>query len=77
MNPEKPRRQPGSRKSNGPITVCYQHQILLPHLNLSLSVLTDPNKRAIYDLFGEEGLKTKWDVGLKYKTAEEVCNFLE
>ncbi|KAF8599322.1 DnaJ-domain-containing protein [Ceratobasidium sp. AG-I] len=37
-------------------------------------ILTDPHKRAIYDLFGEEGLKTKWDVGSKYKTAEELRN---
>ncbi|KAG8733748.1 hypothetical protein FRC11_003095 [Ceratobasidium sp. 423] len=37
-------------------------------------ILTDPNKRAIYDLFGEDGLKTKWDVGPKYKTEEELRN---
>ncbi|KAJ1302061.1 hypothetical protein OPQ81_000895 [Rhizoctonia solani] len=37
-------------------------------------ILTDPGKRAIYDLFGEEGLKTKWDVGTKYKTEEELRN---
>ncbi|CAE6406046.1 unnamed protein product [Rhizoctonia solani] len=37
-------------------------------------ILTDPGKRAIYDLFGEEGLKTKWDVGSKYKTEEELRN---
>ncbi|KAH7345640.1 hypothetical protein B0J17DRAFT_45666 [Rhizoctonia solani] len=37
-------------------------------------ILTDPSKRAIYDLFGEEGLKTKWDVGSKYKTEEELRN---
>ncbi|QRV81989.1 DnaJ family C protein [Ceratobasidium sp. AG-Ba] len=35
-------------------------------------ILTDPNKRAIYDMFGEEGLKTKWDIGPKYKTPEEL-----
>ncbi|CAE6456614.1 unnamed protein product [Rhizoctonia solani] len=37
-------------------------------------ILTDPSKRAIYDLFGEDGLKTKWDVGSKYKTEEELRN---
>ncbi|CAE6466142.1 unnamed protein product [Rhizoctonia solani] len=37
-------------------------------------ILTDPGKRAIYDLFGEDGLKTKWDVGSKYKTEEELRN---
>ncbi|KAG9127808.1 hypothetical protein FRC07_009000 [Ceratobasidium sp. 392] len=35
-------------------------------------ILSDPNRRAIYDMFGEEGLKTKWDVGQKYKTPEEL-----
>ena len=39
---------------------------------LYLSVLTDPNKRIIYDMFGEEGLSTSWEVGPRLKTPQEV-----
>ncbi|CAE7056210.1 unnamed protein product [Rhizoctonia solani] len=39
-------------------------------------ILTDPGKRAIYDLFGEDGLKTKWDVGSKHKTQEEASIYI-
>lgn len=35
-------------------------------------VLTDSTKRTIYDLFGEEGLKTTWEIGPKIKTKEEM-----
>ncbi|WWD18942.1 hypothetical protein CI109_103398 [Kwoniella shandongensis] len=35
-------------------------------------ILTDPTKRTIYDLFGEEGLKTSWEIGPRVKTAEEM-----
>lgn len=35
-------------------------------------VLTDPAKRTIYDLFGEEGLRTSWEVGPRIKTQEEM-----
>jgi DnaJ-class molecular chaperone len=37
-------------------------------------VLTDPQKRAVYDMFGEEGLRTSWEVGPRLKTPEEVCS---
>ncbi|GBC07248.1 hypothetical protein RclHR1_07330006 [Rhizophagus clarus] len=35
-------------------------------------VLTDPNKRIIYDMFGEEGLSTSWEVGPRLKTPQEL-----
>ncbi|KAK8854909.1 hypothetical protein IAR55_003648 [Kwoniella newhampshirensis] len=35
-------------------------------------ILTDPTKRTIYDLFGEEGLKTSWEIGPRVKTPEEM-----
>ncbi|EEB09063.1 DNAJC11 family DNAJ domain-containing protein [Schizosaccharomyces japonicus yFS275] len=33
--------------------------------------LSDPKKRTIYDHFGEEGLKVKWDVGVRCKSPKE------
>ncbi|KAG0266192.1 hypothetical protein DFQ27_009959 [Actinomortierella ambigua] len=41
-------------------------------INKAFEVLSDPQTRAIYDTFGEEGLKTKWEVGQKLKTPEEL-----
>ena len=35
-------------------------------------VLTDDHKRTVYDLFGEEGLKTSWEVGPRVKSPEEM-----
>ncbi|ODN92819.1 hypothetical protein L198_05615 [Cryptococcus wingfieldii CBS 7118] len=35
-------------------------------------VLIDPMKRTVYDMFGEEGLKTSWEVGPRVKTTEEM-----
>ncbi|KAK9893625.1 hypothetical protein P389DRAFT_163971 [Cystobasidium minutum MCA 4210] len=35
-------------------------------------VLSNPQKRAVYDLLGEEGLKTEWEVGQKLKSPEEL-----
>jgi len=35
-------------------------------------ILTDPTKRTIYDLFGEEGLRTSWEIGPRIKTPEEM-----
>ena len=35
-------------------------------------VLTDPTKRTVYDLFGEEGLKTSWEIGPRVRTTEEM-----
>ncbi|WVN90172.1 uncharacterized protein L203_105408 [Cryptococcus depauperatus CBS 7841] len=35
-------------------------------------ILIDPTKRSIYDMFGEEGLKTSWEVGPRVKTPEEM-----
>ncbi|RUP47336.1 hypothetical protein BC936DRAFT_145844 [Jimgerdemannia flammicorona] len=36
------------------------------------TVLTDRGKRTIYDMYGEEGLQTSWEVGPRLKTPEEV-----
>lgn len=35
-------------------------------------ILTDDTKRTIYDLFGEEGLKTTWEIGPRNRTKEEM-----
>ncbi|EIW67351.1 hypothetical protein M231_02507 [Tremella mesenterica] len=35
-------------------------------------VLSDPARRTIYDLFGEEGLRTSWEVGPRNQTPKEM-----
>lgn len=35
-------------------------------------ILTDPSRRMIYDSFGEEGLRTTWDLGPKNLSQEEM-----
>ncbi|KAI8344753.1 hypothetical protein BC941DRAFT_409532 [Chlamydoabsidia padenii] len=35
-------------------------------------VISDPQKRVIYDTYGEEGLKATWEVGPKFKTPAEL-----
>ncbi|CAG8442147.1 2692_t:CDS:10 [Ambispora gerdemannii] len=40
--------------------------------SLRRQVLTDPTKRMIYDMFGEEGLRTQWEVGARLKTPQEL-----
>lgn len=40
-------------------------------------ILTDETKRTIYDLFGEEGLRTTWDVGPRNRTSEEMRRFYQ
>ena len=35
-------------------------------------ILTDSTKRTIYDLFGEEGLKTSWELGPRNRSKEEL-----
>ena len=42
-------------------------------LQRGYEILSDPAKRAIYDEFGESGLKTQWEVSTKGKTPAEVC----
>ncbi|KAF9586556.1 hypothetical protein BGW38_002313 [Lunasporangiospora selenospora] len=41
-------------------------------INRAFEVLSTPHLRAAYDEYGEEGLNTKWDVGFKVKTAQEL-----
>lgn len=36
------------------------------------TVLSDPRKRSVYDILGEEGLKSNWEVGQRLKTPLEV-----
>jgi len=38
-------------------------------------ILIDSNKRMIYDLFGEEGLKTSWEIGPKNKSKDELRSY--
>ncbi|CAI2170568.1 11680_t:CDS:10 [Funneliformis geosporum] len=44
----------------------------IPYIIFTCSVLTDPNKRIVYDMFGEEGLSTSWEVGPRLKTPQEL-----
>lgn len=41
-------------------------------ISRAFEVLSDERKRMIYDMLGEEGLGTSWELGSKYKTGEEV-----
>ncbi|KAJ1679256.1 hypothetical protein EV182_002420, partial [Spiromyces aspiralis] len=40
-------------------------------------VLIDPKQRVIYDNFGESGLRTRWDVGQRFKTVAELRDEFE
>lgn len=35
-------------------------------------VLTDPQRRAVYDMFGEEGLRTNWELGPRNMSSGEI-----
>jgi DnaJ family protein C protein 11 len=39
-------------------------------------VLSDPKQRAEYDRNGDNGVASKWDIGHKVKTPQEVGTFL-
>ncbi|OCF76079.1 hypothetical protein I204_03377 [Kwoniella mangroviensis CBS 8886] len=57
-----------------------QHDRLIAHerfteIQRAYEILTDDNKRMIYDLFGEEGLKTSWELGPKNKSKEELRSY--
>jgi len=43
-------------------------------INHAFEVLSDPQKRVIYDELGEEGLKSELKVGPRGKTAQEVSS---
>lgn len=45
-------------------------------VNRAFEILSDSKRRMIYDSLGEEGLKTSWEIGSKYKTSEEVSYFI-
>lgn len=50
----------------------WLHASVQPPSSDTLCTHSDPQKRAVYDLLGEEGLKTEWQVGQKLKSPEEV-----
>ena len=58
------------RQRDGPSRLAAHGRFT--EIQRAYEVLTDPTKRTIYDLFGEEGLKTSWEVGPKIKTTEEM-----
>ncbi|KAM0791022.1 hypothetical protein ACM66B_004320 [Microbotryomycetes sp. NB124-2] len=41
-------------------------------LNEAFDVLSDPQKRAVYDELGEQGLKMQWDLGPRNRTPAEI-----
>ncbi|KAF9434353.1 hypothetical protein BGZ76_008146 [Entomortierella beljakovae] len=41
-------------------------------INKAFEVLSNPQLRAAYDEYGEEGLNTKWELGHKVKTSDEM-----
>lgn len=59
-----PARSIGKQGSNLTLTLIAVHLLI---------VLSDPQLRTAYDEYGEEGLNTKWEVGHRVKTAQEVC----
>ncbi|WVR07398.1 hypothetical protein IAU60_004439 [Kwoniella sp. DSM 27419] len=56
------------------------HDRLIAHarfteIQRAYEVLLDSSKRTIYDLFGEEGLRTSWEVGPRNKSPEEMRRY--
>ncbi|WVQ99858.1 hypothetical protein IAU59_007001 [Kwoniella sp. CBS 9459] len=56
------------------------HDRLIAHqqfteIQRAYEILLDPTKRTIYDLFGEEGLKTSWELGPRNRSPEEMKRF--
>ena len=41
-------------------------------VHLSFSVLNDPSKSAIYDVYGEKGLEAEWEVVPRTRTAQDI-----
>ncbi|KAG0319904.1 hypothetical protein BGZ99_004844 [Dissophora globulifera] len=41
-------------------------------INKAFEVLSNPQLRAAYDEYGEEGINTKWEIGHKVKTPQEL-----
>ena len=39
----------------------------------AFDILSNPGSRHIYDMYGEKGLESSWEIGSKFKSKEEVC----
>ncbi|WVW85813.1 hypothetical protein I302_107851 [Kwoniella bestiolae CBS 10118] len=57
-----------------------EHDRLIAHerfteIQRAYEVLIDDRKRTIYDLFGEEGLRTSWEVGPANKTKDQLRSY--
>ncbi len=61
-HPDRQRDEPSRRSAHGRFT----------EIQRVYEILTDPTKRTIYDLLGEEGLKTSWEVGPRNQSPEEL-----
>ena len=61
-HPDRQRDGPSRRAAHGRFT----------EIQRAYEVLTDGARRTIYDLFGEEGLRTSWEVGPRIKSPEEM-----
>lgn len=62
FHPDRQRDEVSRRAAHGRFT----------EIQRAYEVLTDNTKRTVYDLFGEEGLRTSWEVGPKVKSPEEL-----
>lgn len=61
-HPDRQRDEPSRSAAHGRFT----------QIQRAYEILTDDTKRTIYDLFGEEGLRTSWEVGPRIKSREEM-----
>lgn len=52
-------------------------QAIFQKIKRAYEVLSDPQKRAIYDVYGEEGLEADWDVMPRFQTPAELLEMHE